>query len=505
MIQGEEAQGSVRRILRTLTYLLAGCSLIYILLFIGVAVFRICYPYELEWMEGGMVDAVRRILAGHSIYVSPSVEFVPFVYPPLYFYASAAMSLVTGVGFLPLRLVSFVSTLGCLAILWYWVKRETGSGLFGLIAAGFYAAAYRASGAWFDLARIDSLFMLLLLGAAYLIRYQRSRLDLAVSALLIALAILTKQIAVVMWAALVVYTVSAIRGYLRWVFLIVSTSVVAFTSILFNVWTHGWYFYFVAELPGQHLLQYEMLGEFFSSGLAVQCIVGVAAAAFFLFRIAKRRPRTEFLFYGCLYVAMIAMSVLARIHRGGYDNVFMPLFALLALGVSLGLADIHTAMHGLSEDSRRTRLVAIILFALFAFQFAALVYNPKAQLPTSRDRAAGDELIGLIRNVRGEVYVPYHGFLTALAGKKTYAHLMAVGDVVDSRSEVLRDSLLADIHRAILARSFGAIIVDAPIFMEEIGENYHYEGDVLKDPDAFWPVTGSRVRPDGLFVLSARR
>ena len=54
---------------------------------------------------------VQRILAGHALYASASVGYVPDGYPPLYFATSAAAASVLGLGYLPLRLVSLVSSL----------------------------------------------------------------------------------------------------------------------------------------------------------------------------------------------------------------------------------------------------------------------------------------------------------------------------------------------------------------------------------------------------------
>ena len=45
---------------------------------------RIAYPYDLEWMEGGMLAHAARVADGQSLYVSPSLDFIPFIYPPLY-------------------------------------------------------------------------------------------------------------------------------------------------------------------------------------------------------------------------------------------------------------------------------------------------------------------------------------------------------------------------------------------------------------------------------------
>ena len=45
---------------------------------------RIAYPYDLEWMEGGMLHHALRIQTGHGIYNAPSIDFIPYLYTPLY-------------------------------------------------------------------------------------------------------------------------------------------------------------------------------------------------------------------------------------------------------------------------------------------------------------------------------------------------------------------------------------------------------------------------------------
>jgi hypothetical protein len=47
--------------------------------YVALAIVHLRYPFELEWMEGGMVDAVSRVVAGQKIYVKPSLEFAPYI------------------------------------------------------------------------------------------------------------------------------------------------------------------------------------------------------------------------------------------------------------------------------------------------------------------------------------------------------------------------------------------------------------------------------------------
>src|ERR1041384_2907106 len=85
----------------------AGAAAVAALLAIGVVLvlvaLRIGYPFELEWMEGAMVDHAASVRAGLPIYCPPSPEHVSFLYTPLLFQLGALVSFVTGMGFLAPR------------------------------------------------------------------------------------------------------------------------------------------------------------------------------------------------------------------------------------------------------------------------------------------------------------------------------------------------------------------------------------------------------------------
>ena len=64
---------------------------------------RMTWPYEIEWMEGGMLMHAVRVRLGEGIYVEPSASFVPYFYTPLYplvvaGLASAGLPLGFGLG-----------------------------------------------------------------------------------------------------------------------------------------------------------------------------------------------------------------------------------------------------------------------------------------------------------------------------------------------------------------------------------------------------------------------
>jgi hypothetical protein len=106
------------------------------LVYLFVALHRIGYPYELEWLEGGAVEIASRVAHGQAIYVAPSIHYVPYPYTPLYFWVTGTVARFTGVGFLPLRLVSLLSSLGACGLLARIVWRETGDMVAGVVAPG---------------------------------------------------------------------------------------------------------------------------------------------------------------------------------------------------------------------------------------------------------------------------------------------------------------------------------------------------------------------------------
>ena len=150
---------------------LAGLAAIGAYLFVAVS--RLDYPFALEYLEGNSLVEVHRILAGQPLYPAPTAGYVPDGYPPLYFFVSAAVARVFGASYLTLRLVSLVSSLACFALLARLVQRETGSLAAGTGAAGAFAATYFVTGAWFDIGRVDSLFLALSVGALYAARHMR--------------------------------------------------------------------------------------------------------------------------------------------------------------------------------------------------------------------------------------------------------------------------------------------------------------------------------------------
>jgi 4-amino-4-deoxy-L-arabinose transferase-like glycosyltransferase len=482
----------VKSALHWLKYLTIVAALFFVAQYILLALLRISYPFELEWMEGSMVDHVQRVLDGKSLYVPPTIDFVPFAYPPLYFYLSAGLAKVTGIGFLPLRLISLLSSLGALWLIALIVRKETGKSSYGILAAGLFAATYRACGAWLDIGRVDSLLLLLLLGAVYLLRVHDTRRGAAIAGLLLALAVLTKQTAIVVAGPLFLYIVLTRRDLFGWA--VTPFMVVAGGALLaLTLTTDGWFWYYNVVQPAHHAMQ--LFSFFFFLGHDLVATMGIATgAAVWWFWTGKAEGKTR-LFYGLFVLGMALASLLPRIKAGGFANDLIPIFA--ALAVLFGLAASRWI-----ESSAALRAPAL-LYAACLLQFVLLIYNPLRCIPTSADLEAGKALLRKLQSQPGNVLVFSHGFLSAQSAKRPTANCIAVTDVLSAGDPRARGALVKDFREAIQAHRYSALILDDddPLSWTEIAiaSQYSKSEVAIENPVAFWPVSGWPTRPEWIY------
>lgn len=468
---------------------LAGVA--FIVTYLAVALLRLRYPYELEWMEGGAVDHVLRILHGQLLYVKPSLEFIPYIYTPLYYYLSALVSLVTGVGFFPLRLVSLLACLGTLALIFTWIRNESGGWRLGLVAAGLFAATYHSCGDWFDIARGDSLFIFLLIFGAFWLRFARTPRTLLLAAVLIWLAFLAKQTTLFIAVPLIVYSVFVDRRKS----LYFTGPFVALTAL--SVWIldlihDGWFSYYIFRLPAHHKIDPEFYLGFWRTDILVQVpvILLLAVALIVLAWFKRDRKLTAFYFFLC--AGGVAASWSSRLHTGGYNNVLMPAFLVLCLTSGALL----TTILGKSfrEQSSSWRNWRILVLAAVIFQFGLLAYNPSEQVPTQWENDAGAEVLKALAAVPGDLYMPYHGYFPSEIGKHMYAHQMAIKDVARGDSAMARE-LTREMTDAFTSRRFGLVVIDYPWESASLQRNYEVYSGMPQAVLSFQPVTGYQTRP----------
>ncbi|MEZ4771337.1 MAG: hypothetical protein R2844_23325 [Caldilineales bacterium] len=84
---------------------------------------RVAYPYDIDFVEDGMLMQAWRVAKGLPVYVEPSGAFAPHVYMPLYTWLGGLLLAVTGPSLAPLRLVSLAATLVTAGLI-VWIGRR---------------------------------------------------------------------------------------------------------------------------------------------------------------------------------------------------------------------------------------------------------------------------------------------------------------------------------------------------------------------------------------------
>lgn len=469
-------------------------------LYAFVVINRINYPFELEWMEGATVDTVSRVLDGQPLYTQPSTMWVSPIYGPLSYYAGASFAQVFGVGFFGQRLMSVLASLGCFLVLDVWARRESDSGLAALIAPALFAATFPISGGWFDLARVDTLFVLLLIWAAYVLRFAERPRSFALAGALLGLSFLTKQTALLVALPLAIYAFVA-HGRRAWVFVGGMVLVGGGVSLVFDIFSNGWFRYFVLGLGQQDGYNLVRFLAFWTEDMQPLMIALTASLGYIVWLIANRRRETGF--YAVLALGVLAASYLSRLRGGGFVNVLMPLHAVLALLSALALARVVQAF----GNGRITGApLAVASFAAISLQFVALLYLPQSMLPTALDRASGEQFMDLLRRQPDQVLVFAHGYYADMAGKAGNR----VGWLMNLHGDGAHDNdakraFAADVEAGLAEQRWGALIVDQAIFVSEDYQDVidqYYVGEPIEfpNPDAFQPVTGLETRPLALYT-----
>lgn len=511
---------------------------------------RIGHPYDLEWMEGGMLSHAWRLQQGLPLYVPPGPDFIPFVYPPGYAAVVAAASL--GGPLTPAlgRAISLLGALVAAAALGAAVHRQTSDRVAAVAAGLVFLGAYPGSGAFYDLVRPDGL-AIGLLGLALALGLDGRRGTAVCCGLFLAAAFLVKQhtaafglpIAAGLW----------LRG--GWREAARFTAASALPALLATGWlqlqSDGRFLQYLLAVPAAHPLIWHRalpgvprelgaplpvaaaacglwlvlsaprrvppalaVGVPVLAGIALATWAGMrpaadvhtgvgtlpaavgvwavgAGAVAAAVRVAGRGVRSWRWVYG-VGVAAVAVGVTAmmRAHNGGFLNVLMPLHWVCALG--LGLAAARARAH---DRLLLRRAGTAALAAQLAW--SAVVLDADKLLPGPGDRAAGDRIVAELEAQPGPVLSPFAAWLPVYAGHPPSLHYMALWDL-DTAEGPLADGVSA-VDAAVREQHWPAVLLGSRAFGHDLQTHYARGEDLLSGEDeALWPRSGWKARPVAL-------
>ena len=452
-----------RRTLFYLPLLLLGAEALLHLL--QVIIGRIHYPYELEWMEGGMLHQVLQVLHGEHLYSQPSLDFVPALYMPLYYYLSALSALVFGENLFALRVVSFVAVLATSGFIFAITKKITGSVLTAVLAVLFYALMFRHTGFWFDVARVDSLWTLLLSASFYcllLCKNEPTTKNMLWLVRASVLAFFAKQ-ATLFFLPFVLLTLWCWLGWRKAVqFLLLCLPITLLLFVLCAALSGDKIFFYTMQMASTHGITWFGAKRFLEI-VAFSVPSFWLATMFFCMQIGKdARDKMGWI---ALVTGFIFVSGLSRAYAGAFYNVLMPLYFCIAITAAIGFGWLVER----SQTSRIDVLFALLLLLGLSLDFLRYRFEPSDQLPRKGSRVATDMLVQRIAAVNGNVCVASHGYLAWLAGKGFCAHNTQVTDLVTGSDAGLAQVLLDDARQKILSGYYQVIVLDREKELLDLG------------------------------------
>ena len=467
---------------------------------------RVAYPFDLDFVEDGMLMQAWRVANGLPVYVAPSAEFAPHVYMPLYTWLGGLLLAVSGPSFAPLRLLSLAATLAAAALIAFIGWRESRSRLIALAGGALYLAGYRIVGGWYDLARVDALFVALTLaGLAAVIYWRRSAAGQLAAALLLALAYLTKQNGLYFGVIAAGYLL-AVEGRRGLVFTGTFAAAVAVTTLLLNLASQGWFATYVFGIafasPTEWQRALYSLGAEIFGDMGVLAALFVVLAAMMLVRHGRYTLREQ---PWLLFIAAaIAASVLGRASVGGARNQLMQAYALLCLTPALLWCELDR--QPASRWARPALEMAVILqlWLTLASPVGRLTQPAPAQqyVPTAAMRDAGDRFVARLAETPGDVLVMMHPYYALTAGKEPAAQIQALWHARWRGREPLPPDLVTRIRN----REYAAIVSDeSPYFETEpalmaLIDAYYVPERRLSPEDAPATLNGLIVRPQVIYV-----
>jgi hypothetical protein len=385
------------------------------------------------------------------------------------------------------------------------VKRETGSRAAALAGAGAFAATFKMTDQFMDLARVDSLFVFFVVLALFLLRTRPSATGRIAAAVSLVLCFLTKQSAVLITAPLCAWVLFVhLRGGTTWrarlsgVPFAVLTPLAFLASIsLLNGLTNDWFGYYTVLVPSQHHLARAEWLRFWTVDLLLPFGIAFAGALYVLIapRCLEKDARG---LWAAALVGVLAASWSARLHIGGWNNVMMPTFALLSALLAIALHRAFSAAATIGDEKRRTLLQAGVLL-LGVVQLGMHAYDPRRVVPTERDEEAGRAVVAILAAAPGDVFVPTDSYLAPMAGKRPYLHQSAAQDLLRAPSPPT-ERLTKQLRKAFTEHRWSMVITDNDWFAPEVTASYERGPPAITDPHAFYPVTGLHFRPGSVFM-----
>jgi len=381
---------------------------------------RFDYPFDLEWMEGAQLVHAERFLQGEPIYVACDDGFVPLPYPPLHFATLAAGGAFFGVDYAMGRAVSIVALALLIGLLarevWRAAPTKASAELLTLLCVGAIAAGYPAVDGWYDLIRVDTLCVALVVAATSVVASggdNPSDKRAVAVAVLLTLAFFAKQTAAAFapWLALVLW-----RRRRRAALVMMATGALCcvVVVVLLQLATDGRYWTeTVIVMSRHHLIGHLARRAVEQLWVFMPYLLLVPPLWLFAWRMGWLQRRTS-VWVG-LWLFALPQSIVASSKAAAHVNNLMMAVVLSGPVLLMLCGDVARGLRKLARPVLGDAVAAAALLLCCWFAWPWQLHYPQ-YLPTPRDRAQALELDSFVARLGGRVLMPEHPFVPVRNG-----------------------------------------------------------------------------------------
>ena len=461
---------------------------------------RITYPYDLDFIEDNMLMQAIQVSLGKPVYVPPNADFVPQVYMPLYTFLGGWIFKAIAPSYLPMRLLSFSATIVTAILIFLISRRISDNRGIAFCTAALFLAGYRTTGGWYDLARVDALYVMLTLAGAALLAYgKENHFRLPLAGFILALAFLTKQNGLFFALVVAVY-LSFTTRWRALAFAIPFALVSVLPALYLDQVSGGWFSTYVFKIAYLSPIDFHRVAAMLKDDLLGSMIGLTIPFVIAGISLVWRERRKSILIepWNWFIGAALFISIAGRASVGGNRNNLMPAYTFLCIAPALVARETRLWRDGWEVPARSA------LFILIIAQFVLTSLIPKYPLgfiPTSSMKSAGDRLIQHVASVQGPVLVLMHPYYALLAGKEPAVDIQMLWHARLRGEEPLPN----DFVNRIESHYYSAIISDESFFetqpdLHELITTYYIQTETLNLSNAPPTITGIVVRPKVIYL-----
>lgn len=371
--------------------------LIYAIFYLFNSFIIITYPYQISYPEGFILNHIRSIIKGESIY--KSINDYPFIvvnYPPVYLYLCAGLAKLTGLSFFGGRLITFIASIFVALLIYEITKKESDKEVAFISALLFIASSYIYKNN--PLMRVDMLGLLFSLLGIYIFIKADAQNKPFYSIPLFILSLYTKP---------VFFSAPVAAG----IWLIIKDKKRGFTFILLSIISYGIIFFFLNHLTN---------GEFFRHNFLYNLNIFILTQAikhyvwflqnhsmlffFSVFFIIDSLIKRELSIFS-VYFIISAITSFSAGKIGANTNYFLELIAISCILSGLCIKKL--------KGYNQKKICNLLIYTLLFIQLLLFLHMPflTKPAPTKSDRENFEKLSDIISKTEGPIISEDGGIL----------------------------------------------------------------------------------------------